>query len=123
MTRFLPAFLPFVLGLACARDNAVLEPPAPCPSIIGISVNPPSASLAVGDSVQFTARVLLYRGSPCVAVELDGPFAWAVADSAVAMVRSSSGRVLARSAGSTVVTARWVENPNFAANIQLRVSR
>jgi uncharacterized protein YjdB len=123
MTRILPVLLTILAVLGCSRDEATLEPSPPCPAITGISVSPASANLAVGDSVQFTARVIVYRGIPCAAVELDGPFAWSTADSATARVQSSSGLVVARTTGTTVVTVRWVQDRNFAASVQVLVSR
>jgi hypothetical protein len=123
VTRLLCVIIPSLVTLACSREETAVEPPAPCPAIIGIAVTPASAILAVGDSVQFTARVIVYRGIPCAAAELDGPFAWSTSDSTVAHVNISSGLVIARSLGATAVTVRWTEDRNFAAAVQLRVAR
>jgi hypothetical protein len=122
MKRFPPVLLLILAALTCSPDQPPLEP-APCPAITGIRVSPASANIPVGDSIQFTARVIMYRGTPCVAVELDGPFAWSTADSAIARVQNASGLMYAQGVGTTVVTVRWVDDRNFAASVQLLVSR
>ena len=108
---------------ACGDKERGVEPPAPCPAIIGISVRPASATLAVGDTVQLIARLLTYQGNPCRAVELDGPFEWAVSDSAVARVYADSGTVVAKLAGQAIVTASWRENRNYRAGAEISVVR
>lgn len=120
--RRLRVLLPILVVLGCSPDEATLEPPAPCPATTGISVSPAIANLAVGDSAQLTAQVIVSRGIPCAAVTLDGPFDWSIGDSVIARVQRN-GVVFARGPGATVVTVRWAENRNFAAGAQLLVSR
>jgi uncharacterized protein YjdB len=117
-------FLLLLVGVAACRESELAsEPPAPCPAVIGITVRPASATLAVGDSVQVIARVNTYQGSPCRAVELDGPFDWSVSDSTIARLRADSGWVLAMGSGQAVVTATWREERNFRAGAQITVTR
>jgi uncharacterized protein YjdB len=68
--------------------------------VASVSVSPANSGLYPGQSVQLTATVRDSRGRPMRNVDV----AWSSSDAAVASV-NGEGRVLARSRGTTIVTA------------------
>jgi uncharacterized protein YjdB len=70
-----------------------------------ISVIPASASVAVGDTIRFTANT-------CKNIT-GSDYRWSTAEPAIADVDSLSGLVRAKGAGSTTIVATLVQNRNF----------
>lgn len=123
LNRFLPT-LAFAVAASCAGEGPVtIAAPPVCPGVLGISVTPGAVTLSVGDTARFVAKVLAYGGRPCTAIELDGPFLWSTSDSSVASVHPDSSRALAKAAGQAMVVVRWLNDRNFAAGVQVTVTR
>ena len=72
----------------------------------GVTIGPPSATLAVAESLRFVATQWTL-GDGCAFIPLNsGTFEWAVSDTAVARLAGDSGLVVGMSPGAAMVTAR-----------------
>lgn len=109
----------FALGVlaglaACGDDVSVTEPPPVTPAVTGISVTPPSATLAIGGTAQLSAVVT--ANDPSVALTVT----WSTSAASVATV-SATGLVTAVGRGSATITATSTANANFKAGAQITV--
>lgn len=91
--RYAPVMALFALSIAaCGEDTTG-------PGTGDITVSPPSAGIAIGDSIQLTAEVIDAAG-----LQLPGLVTWSSSNASRATV-SSSGLVKAISSGSVTITA------------------
>lgn len=95
------ALLVLLAPLALSACGGLL-PTADCPLDLGYRVTPTSATLAVGQSVTAKGERLECHGTRRSPDEV----AWRSADTTIATVDASSGRITAHSVGSTTVGGR-----------------
>lgn len=89
-----------VLTLSSVIGCSILAPN--CPDDLSLRVDPTEATVGVGESITATGE---FRG--CGGRErLDDDIRWSSADSSVAQVDATTGRITGRTAGTTVVQAR-----------------
>lgn len=109
MARITAVLVAGVLTLtACGED-----PVGPICGCEEITIVPQEAEVAVGDSVQFSARAqTVGDGEPEVL--------WSVGDTTVAVV-DSTGTAFGRAPGTTTVTASVAGRPDMTASAQVIV--
>ena len=90
------------------------DAPAPADVIDGVTVDPATATIVVGDTVQLTADVSVVSGSPSTAVT------WASDDETVATV-DATGLVTAVAAGTATITATSVFDASFSGDAVITV--
>ncbi len=105
-----------VFGLAACGDDVTVSGP-PEIAITGITVNPPSATIAVGQKTNFAANVQTNGGSGTI----DLSVTWESSNSTVASV-SASGEVTGNAAGSALIVARSVANNSITGGANVTVS-
>lgn len=92
--------LPAASGCRVDQPTMVAEPP-PAPCHTSVAVGSPSSMLRVGDSLAFTASVIIDWCTPPTTQTVR----WSVADSAIATVDAIRGVVIGRQPGTTTVRA------------------
>ena len=101
-----------LLALTLALSLVACTPPA---QVGDVTVTPSSATLEVGDTVDFTATVEVVRGSPNTAVT------WTSGNATIASV-DEDGTVTANAAGTTTITATSVFDTDASGSATITVT-
>jgi uncharacterized protein YjdB len=103
--------------LAACKEAAAPENALPIDCTVGsLSVSPTSPTLHVGDTLRLVAK-----DTPCPAGPSTATFRWQSSDTAVAVVDSIGGLVLARSTGVATILATETQNRAVSSAAVLQV--